>query len=97
MMKHVLDNPIYNALHTAHKSYAKGNDEVNYYIEDVAPFAGLKDNSHANLDELFEMSAPESTFVVFTPTAYEIPHRWKLITQIDMFQMVYNHMHAPEE
>ncbi len=96
-MTHILDNPIYHALCTAHQTYAKGNDDVNYYIEDVAPFAGLKDNSVANLAMLHDISEPESTFVVFTPTAYQIPEGWKLLTQIDMFQMVYSHAHAPEE
>lgn len=92
----ILDNPIYYALSTAHRAFAKGTDEVKYYQEDIAPFAGLKENSAVNFDTLYEYSVPESTFVVFTPVAYEAPLRWKLVTHIDMFQMVYSHSAAPD-
>ncbi len=94
-MTHVLDNPIYHALCSGHRTFAKGLDDVKYYQEDVAPFAGLKENSRANFDLLFEISHSEQTFVVFTPTAYEIPKGWELITHIDMFQMVYEHVDVP--
>lgn len=93
---HVLDNPIYNALSSGHRAFAKGTQEVNYYQEDIAPFAGLKDNSILNFDMLYENSAPESTFVVFTPIAYETPKRWELVNHIDMFQMVYMDTDMPD-
>lgn len=94
-MEHILDNPIYHALNSGHRSFAKGIHKANYYREDVAPFAGLKNNSELEFQELYENSEPESTFVVFTPIAYEIPPRWKLVTHIDMFQMVYNLNEVP--
>jgi predicted GNAT family acetyltransferase len=90
---YVLDNPIYHALSSGHTAFAKGTHEVNYYQEDIAPFAGLKDNSIVNFDTLYENSGPESTFVVFTPIAYEAPKRWELVNYINMFQMVYMHSH----
>jgi ribosomal protein S18 acetylase RimI-like enzyme len=96
-MNHLLDNPIFHALNTEHQSFAHGNEDVKYYIADVAPFAGLKDNSADNFEILFEMSPPESVFVVFTPVPYQIPKGWKLLTHIDMFQMVYDHSHMLEE
>lgn len=95
-MEHILDNPIYHALSSNHRPYAKGTSEVRYYQEDIAPFAGFKENSTANFDILFECSAPESTFVIFTPIAYDIPSRWKLVTQIEMFQMVYKRSDVPK-
>lgn len=95
-MKHVLDNPIYHALSSGHFTFAKGWDDVKYYQEDIAPFAGLKENSKVNFDELYENSDLEQTFVLFTPTAYEVPKGWELITHIDMFQMVYEHSDVPK-
>ncbi len=95
-MNHVLDNPIYHSLNSAHQQFSKGANEVNYYQSDIAPFAGLKDNSLANFDALFNSSELESTFVVFTPVVYEIPKRWKLLTHINMFQMVYEHTDVPD-
>jgi len=94
-MNHILDNPIYHSLCTGHRTIAKGTDEANYYPHNIAPFAGLKDSSLANLDKLSEASDTDRTFVIFTPKAYEIPSHWKLINQINMFQMVYEHPLAP--
>jgi len=94
-MKHILDNPIYNSLTTAHDSFANGIETVKYYASDVAPFAGLKDNSVEDFKLLYENSAAESTFVVFTPVAYPIPNQWKLLHQINMYQMVYESKQLP--
>lgn len=92
---HLLDNPIYHSLATAHRPFAKGVEGVYHYEEDVAPFAGLKENSKENFELLYAISPPESTFVVFTPIAFETPENWKLLTHIDMFQLVYDHAHVP--
>ncbi|MBB2145717.1 GNAT family N-acetyltransferase [Pedobacter sp. LMG 31464] len=96
-MEHILDNPIYNSLQAAHHIFASGTENVKYYSGDIAPFAGLKDNSIEDFESLYENSAEESTFVVFTPVAYDIPNRWKLVHQIDMFQMVYEPKELPTE
>lgn len=88
-MSNILDNPIYYALNSGNRAFASGTEEIAYFQEDVAPFAGLIDYTQASFDLLYESSTPESTFVIFTPTSCKIPDRWKLISQIDMFQMVY--------
>ncbi|MFD0939202.1 GNAT family N-acetyltransferase [Pedobacter boryungensis] len=94
-MNHVLDNPIYNSLKSAHQIFANGTESVKYYAGDVAPFAGLKDNSAKDFDILYEHSNLGNTFVVFTPVAYAIPHQWTLIHEINMFQMVYEPKEIP--
>ncbi|SDD35389.1 GNAT family N-acetyltransferase [Pedobacter soli] len=88
-MEHLLDNPIFHALNTAHGHFAKGTDEVKYYLKDIAAFAGLKDNSAENLQTLYEISEPDSLFVVFSKTPLTIAAPWTLLLQIDMFQLVY--------
>ncbi|MGF1925657.1 MAG: GNAT family N-acetyltransferase [Bacteroidia bacterium] len=88
-MSNILDNPIYYALNSGNRAFASGTEEIAYFQEDVAPFAGLVDYTQASFDLLYESSAPESTFVIFTPIALKIPNRWDLIGQIDMFQMLY--------
>jgi hypothetical protein len=72
-MPHTLDNPIYNALNSAHSVFSSGTDNVKYYQEDVASFAGLKDNSKLDFETLYENSPLESLFIVFTPSAVDIP------------------------
>lgn len=94
-MKHILDNPIYHALTSAHQVFAKGTTQANYYMEDIASFAGLKDNSEADFDALYQNSPETSLFVVFTPVPTVIPKNWKLLTHIDMFQMVYEPKEIP--
>lgn len=95
-MEHLLDNPIYNALNSAHRIIAKGTANVKYYPEEVAVFAGLKANSPANFEELHALATDANTFVVFSPTALAIPTNWKLVTHIDMFQFVYAHQEVPK-
>jgi GNAT superfamily N-acetyltransferase len=94
-MTHTLDNPIYNALNSAHSAFSSGTDQVKYYLEDIASFAGLKDNSKLDFEALYENSALESLFIVFTPAAVDIPDQWKVIAQIDMFQMIYESKEIP--
>jgi len=94
-MQHLLDNPIYNALISAHQSISLGTKEVRYYLPSYASFAGLKDNSATNFEELYQISEPESFFIVFSLKPLEISNQWKLIKQIDMFQLVYEHQIVP--
>lgn len=88
-MNHVLDNPIYNALISGHKDFAKGGEKVKYYMEDIASFAGLKTYSAANFEELYQISLPESLFVVFSVIPLQIPKNWNVVNTIEMYQMVY--------
>jgi GNAT superfamily N-acetyltransferase len=94
-MEHVLDNPIYYALTSGHNHIAKGVDEVKYYTEDICAFTGLKDNSKENLDTLYQISPAESLFVFFAKTTVVIPAQWKLLTHIDMFQLVFRGEEVP--
>ncbi|WP_316786453.1 GNAT family N-acetyltransferase [Pedobacter frigiditerrae] len=94
-MPHLLDNPIYNALVSAHHPISLGTKTVRYYLPSFASFAGLKDNSAANFEELYEISEPESFFIVFSINPLEISDQWKLIKQINMFQLVYEYQTVP--
>ncbi|WP_316829432.1 GNAT family N-acetyltransferase [Pedobacter aquatilis] len=96
-MKHILDNPIYNSLATAHHKFAKSFGQTNHYLEDIASFAGLKNNSAEDLNELYKNSVDGNLFIVFSIEQLQIPEKWKLITHIDMHQMVYDSVKFPEE
>jgi ribosomal protein S18 acetylase RimI-like enzyme len=88
-MEHILDNPIYNALNTGNKQLASGCDTAKFFLPDVAPFAGLKENTPENFHELREISDREASFVLFTPAHVEVPDIWKINGQMDLLQMVY--------
>lgn len=88
-MAHVLDNPIYNALTSGNKHFALGDDTTFYFQGDVAPFAGLKDNSAAELTVLMNHLSDESVFVIFSRNEVSIPEGLKVLKHFQMFQMVY--------
>ena len=94
-MSHELDNPIYNALISGNNNFAKGIDNAMYFIEDMAAFAGLKDNSKADFDLLYQLSKDESLFVVFSIFPLQIPEQWNLITSFEMCQMVFEGSEMP--
>ena len=94
-MSHVLDHPIYNALISGNNNFAKGDENSKYYIEDMAAFAGLKDNCVADFDSLYKLSDDESLFVVFSVAKLQIPMQWELITNFDMYQMVFEGNDVP--
>jgi ribosomal protein S18 acetylase RimI-like enzyme len=94
-MEHVLDNPIYNALNTGNKNLSLGTETAKFFIPDVAPFAGLKENSTANFKELREISPAEASFILFTPVHLHIPEVWNINGQMDLLQMVYEQEAPP--
>lgn len=96
-MKHPLDNPIYHALKTNHQHFSEGTENVRFYNREVAHFAGMKDYSEKDFDELFKYAGLEGVFIIFSPFEIEIPEKWKLIRKIDMYQFVYEKETIPEK
>jgi ribosomal protein S18 acetylase RimI-like enzyme len=88
-MKHILDFPIYNALNTGNKHLSGGSANAKFFSPDVAPFAGLQQNTPVFFNELHEISGDDAFFVLFTPAHVEIPAPWKINDQMDLLQMVY--------
>ena len=87
-MKSLLDNAVWNALNTGNKDLAKGNENVKYYPIDVAPFTGLRENTAANLQTLYEIT-PNVDEVFSINTAGEMDIKpWTLLRSIPCFQMV---------
>ncbi len=85
----LLNNPIYNALNSGNNSFAKGHENAKYYMENVAAFAGLKDNAIADFEMLYQLSKHESVFVVFSTFSVRITAQWEIINYLDMHQMVF--------
>jgi len=94
-MEHLLDNPIYHALTSGHQSISKGTVEVKYYVESMAAFAGLKENSTENLKMLYQISPADSVFVIFSKNQFQIPKQWQLLMHIEMYQLVYDSKEIP--
>jgi ribosomal protein S18 acetylase RimI-like enzyme len=87
-MKHVLDNPAWNALISGNKHLSNGDPKVKYFDKEVSPFVGLEDNFADSFRMLYEMIAPNEVRLFVTPAEIEIPAPWKVLNIIKGLQMV---------
>jgi ribosomal protein S18 acetylase RimI-like enzyme len=94
-MEHILDNPIYNGLNTGNKHLSLGSTTAKYFPSEVAPFAGLKENTPVLFDELQQITDGNATLVLFTPTHLDIPEPWKVVDQMDLLQLVFEQSAPP--
>lgn len=89
-MAHILDNPIYNALKTGNKKLSIGEGQVTIFRRDVAPFAGMENNSEGDFKALTAFGAEINPIVIFTPVKLNIPQNWEVVREFAMLQMVHN-------
>ena len=90
MMKHVLDNPAFNALNTGNKKLANGNGHIKYFNKAVSPFMGFDENTNANFQELYKLTNHDSLVVFISPDEVSIPGPWRVTYYVMCFQMVYH-------
>ena len=89
-MSHILDNTIWNAITTGNRDIAEVNENVGYYHPAIAPFAGLKEWSNENLEELYEFLAAGRRVAVSCEERIRLDEKkWKVLQQMDCCQMVY--------
>lgn len=89
-MEYILDNPIYNALISGNENFLNGNDRAKYFSVEVAPFAGLKENSQADHNVLYRISPVKSFFILFAQVEIKIPGGWKVADQMKILHRVYD-------
>jgi ribosomal protein S18 acetylase RimI-like enzyme len=87
-MKHILDNPAWNALISGNKDIAFGNGQVRYFDREVSPFAGFEENTVENFQALYEQLPHNGPVLFLTPDETDIPVQWKLLQVIKGLQMV---------
>jgi ribosomal protein S18 acetylase RimI-like enzyme len=88
-MKHVLDNPAFNALNTGNKNLANGTAHIKFFDGAVSSFVGFNENTDANFEQLATLLPPDRTAIIVSPQPLDIPSPWKLIFHADGYQMVY--------
>ncbi|MDB5143568.1 MAG: hypothetical protein JWQ66_2281 [Mucilaginibacter sp.] len=89
-MKHVLDNPAWNALISGNKHLSNGNQQVKYFDKEVSPFVGFEDNTADSFRVLYQLIPPDEARLFVTPAEIEIPAPWKVLNTIPGLQMVCN-------
>ncbi|TSJ43704.1 GNAT family N-acetyltransferase [Mucilaginibacter corticis] len=88
-MKHVLDNPIFNALASGNQTLAKGSGPVKYFDKDVAPFIGFSEDSQENFDAAYDMISRQNPLIFVSRDRTITQSRWTVLQQIPGWQMVY--------
>jgi predicted GNAT family acetyltransferase len=86
---HILDNPIWNALHTSNHYLYNGNATAVYMKRDVGFFAGLKNNTVENLHSLYELLREKSLAVLFTPEPLPVIDSWTIKMDKPLLQLLY--------
>jgi ribosomal protein S18 acetylase RimI-like enzyme len=89
-MKHILDNPVWNALISGNKNLSNGNETAKYFAREVSPFVGIKEINPRNFETLRDIIPFESIFGFISPEEIAIPNSWKVIHHMNVFQMVYD-------
>lgn len=89
-MKHILDNPAWNALTSGNKRLAFGNGTIRYFDKEVSPFVALEENNEENFRLLARALLPDRAVLFVAPTETAFPDEWKELQHIKGLQMVHN-------
>ncbi len=85
-LKHLLDNPVWEALATEDARLNCGNDVVKYFAEDVSPFVGMK---HWDDLAMLEKELPvDRYFSVMIANQVRIPACFEVVFTTPLYQMV---------
>lgn len=85
---HLLDDPIWNSLSTAHSNLAIGNELARRYPPAIGPLSGIANHSDAAYEGLRLLAEPEGTVVLFVPDAPKPRPGWTLVREGPLTQMI---------
>lgn len=88
-MKHILDNPAWNALCSGNRHLSVGAATAKCFAAGVSPFVAVEENTPANFELLHGMAPSDSAIILIADELLTIPENWKILNRIDGFQMVY--------
>ncbi|HWG53946.1 MAG TPA: GNAT family N-acetyltransferase [Gemmatimonadaceae bacterium] len=86
---HVLDNPIWHALTTAHAGFAEGNALARRYPPDVTPLAAMARPTARGYAALGAVLRPQRRAALFVAAPPTLPDGWQLERATDVWQMIW--------
>ncbi|MEO6406611.1 MAG: GNAT family N-acetyltransferase [Ferruginibacter sp.] len=89
MVKHLLHNPVFNALLSGDKELSFGTDDVKYFDEMVSPFVAFNENYKRGFSDLYELLPSGRKILYAIPAAVTQPAGWQLQHEIKGLQFVY--------
>ncbi len=85
----MLDNPIWHALATHQKDFAIQNAHAKILASEVGRFGAIKSPTPENLEGLAQLLiANHATIALFTPQQIKLPDNLKLLTTLEIRQMI---------
>jgi len=94
-MSHPLDRPAWNALHTAHATFAEGNSLALHYPPTIVPFAATADNSAESLSALAALAKPDQVMALVEAGPVVIPQGFAVVNEGILVQMKAQQPHEP--
>ena len=88
----LLDNPIWHALNSHHRSLARGVGLAARYVADVSRFAGLAKPTAEAFRDLATLINPSETVSFFTAEPLNAPEQWAVLRSRSLEQMVCDHV-----
>ena len=83
-----LDNPIWNALTSAHRPMARRNGLAARYPGEVSPLTGLGELTPQAFADLEALVGPDEQVALFTTAPVEVPDDWQVVKARYIDQMV---------
>ena len=94
-MKHVLNNPAFNALTTGNKSLNLGDEQIKFFGNQVAPFIGFDVNAEQGFQKLYELLPQDGPAIYISPNMIEVPEKWDMVNLVMCYQMIYEGNYTP--
>ncbi|ACT96743.1 GNAT family N-acetyltransferase [Dyadobacter fermentans] len=88
-MKHILDNPVWNALRTHNYALGHVTGTSAFFAPEVAPFAAVEGAALAGLPELYEAIPFDNPVIFVSNEEVTIPRPWHLLAAVPGYQMIY--------
>lgn len=87
-MSHILDRPIWNALHTAHADLAEGGERAMRYPPSIVPFAAAADDTRESLEALENLPAADEAMAIVEAGPVIIPQGLTVVSEGRLVQMI---------
>jgi GNAT superfamily N-acetyltransferase len=92
----LLDNPIWNALLSDHRTFAVGDGQARRYPSEVGPLSGTPDQSPASYQALHSLAGAGGVLALFFQDPPSHPLGWTLIRGGLLSQMIWRGLNASE-
>lgn len=85
---HLLDDPIWNSLNTAHAHLALGNGLARRYPPAIGPLSGIADQSDSAFEALRALAGSAGIVALFLPEAPRPRPGWTIVREGPLTQMI---------